>query len=450
MISKSFRVNIVLRLAGLFLVGTGMLYILLQTPFWMLSVWLFLILLLGFFELIKYIERNYRILGNFLMGIQQNDFSYAGKFHKNVMDKQLGKAFHHVAELVENLRLDAETNYQYLQTVVNHVDVGILCFDKTGKVNLVNKSARDFLGLPNMRSLDSLRKIDTGFYELILNLNPGERKLYKIDLNGRNYQLALRATFFRKEHTNYKLVSFQNIKGELEMKEMESWYKLTRVLTHEIMNSAIPISNLTAMIYETVLDGEQQFRDLKELDPENQEELITSLQTIQNRSRGLVDFVNSTRRITRLPQPRIHEINIVEVISRVFSLFSQKLKQRNIQYKIKSVGEKMLLHGDAEQLERVFINLLQNAIEALDGREDPKITVKLDKHSRNKTTISVMDNGKGMTPEESESLFIPFYTTKKEGTGIGLTLSRQIIHNHNGEINVESMDGGGTKCIVTI
>ena len=343
MISKSFRVNIVLRLAGLFLVGTGMLYILLQTSLWMLSVWLFLILVFGFFELMKYIERNYRILENFLMGIQQNDFSYAGNFHKHVMDTRLSKAFHHVAKIVENLRLEAEANYQYLQTVVNHVDVGILCFDHTGKMNLVNQGAQDFLRLPGLRNLDSLRKMDAGFYELIQNLKPGERKLYKVDLQGRNYQLAVSATLFRKEHTNYKLVSFQNIKGELEIKEMESWYKLTRVLTHEIMNSAIPISNLTGMIYETVLDEEQQFRDLKELDPENQEELITSLQTIQNRSRGLVDFVNSTRSITRLPQPRIHEINIVDVLHRVFSLFSQKLKQRNIQYQIEHIEERKIL-----------------------------------------------------------------------------------------------------------
>jgi signal transduction histidine kinase len=222
------------------------------------------------------------------------------------------------------------------------------------------------------------------------------------------------------------------------------------VLTHEIMNSAIPISNLTGMIYETVLDEEQQFRDLKKLDPENQEELITSLQTIQNRSRGLVDFVNSTRSITRLPQPRTYEINIVDVLHRVFSLFSQKLKQRNIQYQIEHIEDKILIQGDAEQLERVFINVLQNAVEALEGMENPQITVELEKHSSENITISITDNGKGMTREESENLFIPFYTTKKEGTGIGLTLSRQIIHNHNGEMNVESLDGKGTKFIVTL
>jgi nitrogen fixation/metabolism regulation signal transduction histidine kinase len=442
--------NLVVRLLLIFVLGNAALFFLLQTPYWMLSVWIFLFLFITVIELIKYVEKNYRILGNFLMGVKQNDFSYIGNIRQNMKDTGLGKAFSHIADMVEGLRLEAETNYQYLQTVVNHVETGIICFDNSGKINLVNKAVYRFLNLQNLFNIEIFQQIDKGFYDLIASLQPGERQLYSLELRGKIYQLVVYATHFRKEKTDYKLVSFNNIKGELEEKEMESWYKLTRVLTHEIMNSAIPISNLSGMVYETLVEDDDRFKDLSELDIENREELKTSLKIIQSRSRGLVSFVNSTRKITKLPAPELRETNIEELLKGVFSLFSQKLKSRHVVYSIEGQGVKERVLIDSDQMEQVFINLLQNAIDAVTKAKYPKITVIMEKNQQGKVFIRFADNGKGMNTEEKENVFVPFFTTKRNGTGIGLTLSRHIVHNHKGKMDVKSEPGKGTEFIITI
>ena len=450
MTSRIFRINLIVRLLVLFLLGNTALFLVLQTSYWMLSVWIFLFLLIGIAELIKYIEKNYKELSDFLMGVKENDFTYIANIRKNKRDKGLGKTFNHIADLVENLRLEAETNYQYLQTVVNHIEIGILCFEESGKINLVNNAAYRFFNLNSLSDIDKLKSIDEGFFNMITNLQPCEKKIYRLTLEGNTYQLAVFATHFKKEKKNFKLVSFQNIKGVLEEKEMESWYKLTRVLTHEIMNSAIPISNLSGMVYEGILDEDGRFRDFSQMDDESRQELKDSLKTIQSRSRGLVNFVSSTRKITRLPEPDLQLVDVVKLLNGIFSLFSQKLKNKNIHYEIENGEKGVQIYADPGQLEQVFINLLQNAIDALEDEDNPVIRVSIEELPEGKLVIRFIDNGKGMNKDEKENLFIPFYTTKKTGTGIGLSLSRQIIYNHKGEINVKSLPGQGTEFLITI
>jgi len=448
MVSKIFRWNLVLRLTLILIVGYAALYILLNTPFWMVSVWMFLAMAGLTVGLVRYAEKNYRSLGDFLMAIDQNDFSYLGNIRKLKKDSRLGAAFNHIADLIERLRLDAQSSFQYLQTVVNHVDVGIVCYDEQGKISLFNKAARNLLGISHLNPIRYLYHLDPEFHHLILNIKPGERKLYQLKREGKLYQLSVLATRFIKESVTFKLVSFQNIEGELEQKEMESWYRLTRVLTHEIMNSAIPISNLSGMVYETLVQDNGRLQNLDRLEDEEEQELKMSLQTIQSRSNGLVKFVHATRQITRLPDPELEMIDAVSLVRRVLSLFAQKLRDLNIQYHLNAPDQKVQVKADPGQMEQVLINLLQNAIDAVEGRGQPAIFFHVaytaDKHAE----IRVADNGAGIPQDVRENLFVPFYTTKKKGSGIGLSLSRHIIHNHKGKIEVKSREGAGSEFII--
>ncbi len=444
MISNNFRRNIVLRLLLAIALGTASLYLIVQTPYWMSGFWLLLFMIFAVLSLLRYIDRNYTALGNFLEGVKYSDFSSLGNIRKRNQNKGLGKAFHHIADLIENLRIEAESNYQYLHTVVNHVNVGIVCFDSNGRINLLNDAARGFFQMNRVHHISFFKPVAPKFLKLLEAILPGQRKMLRLELRGYNYQLAVTATSFKREEKEYKLVSFQNIKGELEQKEMESWYRLTRVLTHEIMNSAIPIANLSEMVSETIQDDKGGFRDLNQLEPVSREELTYSLRTISSRSQGLVNFVNSTRSITKLPPPRLNPVNIVALVEGVFALFSQKLREYGIHCEVVGPEEKVIFQADADQLEQVFINLLQNAVDATQNTVAPSIRTSIKQPARNQLLVTMTDNGKGMKQEEKEQIFVPFYTTKEQGSGIGLSLSRHIIFNHRGQISVKSEEGEGT------
>lgn len=448
MVSRIFRWNLVWRLISILVMGYAALYILLNTPFWMLSVWMFLAMVGLTIGLVRYAEKNYRSLGNFLMAIDQNDFSYLGNIRKLKKDSRLGSAFNHIADLIERLRLDAQSSFQYLQTVVNHVEVGIICYDAHGKISLFNKAARSMLGLSHLNHIRFLYHLDPEFHQLILDINPGERRLYRLERGGGLYQLSVLATRFIKESVSFKLVSFQNIKGELEEKEMESWYRLTRVLTHEIMNSAIPISNLSGMVYETLVQDNGHLQDLDKLGNEEEQELKMSLKTIHSRSNGLVKFVNATRQITRLPDPELEDVDVVSLARRVLSLYTQKLRDFGISCQLNTPDHEVQVKADSGQLEQVLINLLQNAMDAVEGRDQPAISIDVGLTDDHQTKIRVADNGTGIPSEERDNLFVPFYTTKKKGSGIGLSLSRHIIHNHKGKMEVKSREGAGSEFII--
>ena len=445
MISKLFRIHLVVRLLILFILGNGGLYLLIHTPFWMLSIWCLLFTIIACVEFIKYIEKNYRILGDFLMGIQQNDFLYSRRLSERMNNASLNKIFRHITSLVGDLRIEAECNYQNLQTVINHLDIGIICFNNKEQVNMVNKAVYQYLDLKKISTLLPLKQFDPNFYDLIKSVSPGEKELYQERRNGTVYQFAVHASCFRQKNEDYKLVSFQNIHGVLEKKEMESWYRLTRVLTHEIMNSAIPISNLSGMVYETLMDKKGHFTDLRKMDKESREEIKQSLQTIRYRSKGLVNFVNSTKKITKLPMPDLQKTDIFALAKRVFSLYAGKLKEKGIGYTINSQINPTTQYADPEQLEQVFINILQNAIDAVSKCRSPQINLNIETTKDNRLMITFSDNGKGMTNEERERVFIPYFTTKRKGTGIGMTFSRQIIHNHRGNMEVYSESGKGTE-----
>jgi len=443
------RLKILLRIVLILAFGFGAIYVLTQTYFWLVSVWLFLFMFIAFFGLIRHIERSKRELSNFLLSIQQNDFSntYSSKAWDK-WDYELHYAYTTITDEFRKLRQEKESNYHFLQAVVEHSAVPLIGYRENDlEITLMNEAAKDLFKKPYLKTAKAIGRIDKSLGEKVLQLESGQKELARILINNELLSLSVMAKELRLDGQLYKLVSFQNIKAELDEKELDSWQKLIRVLTHEIKNSAIPISTLTEVVNQMITGEDGELRNLSTLDKEDLEDLKLGIRTVQKRSQGLVSFVNAYGQLAKIPQPRIERVKVSDLVTNVLSLLQYDLKKSGIKVEA-FIDPSISITADPELMEQVLINLLKNAREALQGSKQPTIEIKC-RVDQGKTTLSVEDNGPGIDPETLEQIFIPFYTTKKEGSGIGLSLSRQIMRAHKGNLSVHSELGAGTRFYLT-
>ncbi len=439
---KYFRWNVVVRIALILVLGYTAVYVLTQTHFWLVSFWLALALVITLVNLVKYVERSRRELAYFLLAIKQGDFTNTYHYKKQ---SDLNYAFHEINTVMKELRNEKASNLLYLQTVVEHVRVAVLCFDADYKVQLVNKAARELFQRPHLTSVNSLSIVSPQVVEKIQSMESGERELIKVQIGGHLNNLSVLVTTFKLQGETFKLVSFQDIKNELEEKELDSWQKLIRVLTHEIKNSVIPISTLSDVILQMIKDGDET-PDLSKLDEESVEDLIGGLETIETRSKGLANFVKTYDQLTKLPQPEFQVVNVAKMIERVQNLFKPDLEHRKIRMHVFS-PEKLEVQADPDLIDQILINLVKNAMEALEGQQNPIIRITA-AEGENGVTLQIRDNGPGIPDEILENIFVPFYTTKESGSGIGLSLSRQIMRLHRGNLTVQSEVGEGTSFVL--
>ena len=393
------------------------------------------------FALVKYVERTNKRLTVFLESIRHSDF--VSSFSDHGLGKSfddLNKAFNEVIEEFRKARAAKEEHFNYLQTVVQHVSIGILVFRKDGKVDLINNALKRMFRISNLRYIDEVEKIDNGLSELLKGIKAGDSELLKVFNENELLQLSIRATEFRMRGEDFVLVSIQNIHNELEAKEMDSWQKLIRVLTHEIMNSITPIVSLSGTVKDLLID-QQSLVLRREIDEDDVESAQSALSTIETRSQGLLNFVQVYRNLTRIPKPNFRYFEINELFERVENLLQPKIKELNIKCKLKAFPPGLMLTADPDLIEQVVINLLINSIHAVKEVSAPRITVVATNSSLNKVLISVSDNGYGIKPDNMEQIFVPFFTSKKEGSGIGLSLSREIMRLHKGNITVKSKPG---------
>jgi len=438
----SYKIQIVIRLVLILSLGFAMVILISETGYWMVAGWLGLLTLLLILELIRFHERSRNVLREFLVSIRQEDFSTLSTIDES--DDELQQAYHLILEKFQYLRIQKETHYHYLQRVIEHVDTALICLDHHQNIQLINKSAKDLLQVPDIRDLRSLEKIDKELVTLIREMDSGQREIIRLVRHGNIHNLSVRASTFTLEKDKYKIVSLHDIKTELEEQEVESWQKLVRVLTHEIMNSTIPITNMVGLARDFLVDDEGNPKEIPGLDKEEIDDLIVSLSTAENRSKGLVKFVQTTKDLARIPEPTISEIRVDELFNRLKGFFKNDIKQLKIDFKVVLCKPDMVIKADLEMIEQVLINLIKNAIEAVRDQPRPKIKLTADQKDNKVVMISVCDNGPGIPEENLDKIFIPFYSTKKEGSGIGLSLSRQIMKLHRGRIEVETEQGGGT------
>ncbi|WP_422003559.1 sensor histidine kinase [Roseivirga pacifica] len=429
---RRFRWHIIWRIALLLVLGFSTIYVLTQTHFWLVSIWLTLAFILVLIALIRYIEKSHRELRYFLLSIQQGDFSNSYPHKK---EDELNFAFHTINDVLKNLRNEKASNLIYLQTVVEHISVAIICFDESQKIVLANRASKELFQKDLLTSMNSLLNINEQISEEILQLNSGEKTLLKLQLNNRLVNLSIQATEFKLQEKAFKLVSFQDIKAELEANELDSWQKLIRVLTHEIKNSVIPISTLSDVILQMIKDEEGN-PDVSRLDEEGLADLIGGIETIESRSKGLANFVKTYDQLTKLPKPAFEEVMVERLVDRLLQLFKADFQQQNIQ-----IEKHLYFSGtiliDPNLIDQVLINLLKNAIEAVSNQNEKRLNIMASK-TETSVFITIADNGPGIPAEILDNIFVPFYTTKEKGTGIGLSLSRQIMRLHNGQITVQS------------
>jgi two-component system, NtrC family, nitrogen regulation sensor histidine kinase NtrY len=435
---KNFRLNIVVRVV-LIVASVLLFFSIIQKHEYIVSSFLLgLFVVLQVFSLVRYVELTNRKLTTFLESIRHSDFvtSFSDKGLGKSFD-DLNQAFNEVINEFKKTRAAKEEHYNYLQTVVQHVSIAIIVFRKDGKVDLINHAFKRIFRLSNLRYIHELSKIDKNLSDMLLHIKAGERDLVKVFNENELLQLSVRATGFRMRNEDFVLVSLQNIHNELEAKEMDSWQKLIRVLTHEIMNSITPIVSLSSTVKDLLID-EDNIRLRQDIDSDDVESAQSALETIERRSQGLLNFVQVYRNLTRIPKPNFRYFEVRELFDRVENLLLPKIEERSIDCTCQVVPPNLMLTADPDLIEQVLINLVINSIHAVQDVPSPMIRIVATITGHHRVSISVTDNGYGIKPDNLEKIFVPFFTSKKEGSGIGLSLSREIMRLHKGNITVRS------------
>lgn len=358
-------------------------------------------------------------------------------------NKELNKIFNAINQKLSNLKIEKEIQYQYLKHVVDHLEIGLIAFTSDGKVELVNHAALKLFQTSAIDNINALNSYHEGLSDTILDLSPERQKVIRLSLNSNIINLSVRATSFRLHDKMVRLVSFHNINDEMNETELKSWGKLIRVLTHEIMNSISPINSLTTTLNRIYQSGDKP-KSINQLNENDIRDTISGLGIIDKRSKGLMEFVKKYRQIYSIPQPVKETFRVKEVLEGIQHLLIDEHQQSSLSFTSKVFPENLELMADKAMIEQVLINLVKNAMEALEGNLSGVIEVIAFRNEGRNPTIQVKDNGHGIAPDVLDDIFVPFFTTKNNGSGIGLSLSRQIMQMHNGTIKVQSEVGKGS------
>lgn len=438
MIYQRFRSICALRVLLLSATIAALFYLMFRTSLFATMVIVAAIVIYQIFSMMHYVEKTNRDLTRFLLSIQHADFSqsFTGGGLGSSFD-DLKAAFTRVTDEFRRARAEKEEHFRYLQTVVQHVGIGLLAFKYDGAVDLINNSAKRLLKVPYLKNIAGLEPLSPALVNVLRQLKAGEKTLVKIDDHEGVLQLAVYATEFKMRDETFTLVSLQNIQSELEEKEMEAWQNLIRVLTHEIMNSVTPISSLASSVNDLLQARKDQDAEFS-INKETIADVRSAAQTIQKRSEGLLHFVDSYRNLTRIPKPNFQVFPVKSLFQQVQQLMATSVLNNGIALRAQIESDSLELTADPELIEQVLINLLLNAMQAVQDQPQARIDLKARLDERGKIIIQVRDNGPGIIAEAREKIFIPFFTTKKGGSGIGLSLSRQIMRLHRGTISVSS------------
>ena len=442
MIYKKFRVNANVRLILLTITVFIFFYTWLNFEFFITPVLIAVLALMQVYALYKYVDNTNRNLTSFLESIRFSEFTRT--FQVEGMGSsfdELSGAFNDVIMDFQTARSEKEDHFQHLQSIVQNIDVSIIAYQRDGLVEMINKSAKRLFQLTGLKNINQLYSISPELVDELLTLSPGENILDKVQQEDDTLQLAMFGTEIKVQQKHIVLATIKNIQSVLE----------ERVHTHEIMNSITPIASLSSTFNSMVKSINQARKEDSNatFDEETVGEIQQGLQTIHKRSTGLMHFVNTYRNLTRIPKPNFSIIKVSELFSNIAPLLDKELQQSNIKFTHEVEPDTISFSGDLELLEQVTINLLKNAIHALDACADLIISMRGFLNKRRRATIKDADNGEGILPEALDKNFIPFFTTKPKGLGVGLSLSRQIMRLHGGSITAFSQPGQGASFTLT-
>jgi two-component system, NtrC family, nitrogen regulation sensor histidine kinase NtrY len=399
-------------------------------------------------ELLRFLRQAQEELNHFLEAVKYRDFSrFFNEQEETAELKELREGFNQITTTFKAISQEKETQYQNLRMIMALVDTGILSYNlQTGEVLLMNESLKRLLHLPALKTVQSLAKRDPALAEAVQALPPGHSRIATVRSNvleRDDVRVLLSATGFQNEGLSYKLVAFQNVNEALDENESQAWQKLLNVMTHEIMNSVAPISSLA----ETLKHRLQEMAVTGAF-PAEREDLEEGISTIKRRSEGLLRFAQTYRNLNKITTLNLATLSVRELFGNLQRLMQPTLAQKNITLEIKVKDPGLSLQADPGLLDQVLINLLVNAMEAVKDVPEPRIILSAYLAADRKKVIRVADNGSGMSREVQEKIFIPFFSTKKQGSGIGLSLCKQIVLLHKGTIQVQSEEGKGTAFVL--
>jgi len=430
--SNRFTLSVVFQSILLALSGAVAAFIFTRDHLLITKAFFLLLWVLQIITLIWYVNKTNRELENFLLSLKYMDkvlLTGSGKSFE-----RLNLTYNQIIEIIRAERAVRESEHQYFRETVEHINTGLISYYNTGEISIINSVAKKILNCGNCVSIDRLEKVNSELPGIFQSLEPGRPQLHTLNIDNKLVKLSLNLALLKIHNEEVRLVSLTDIKGELEAGELDAWQKLIRILTHEIVNSVTPINTLTtAMI--------SQFNKAGYPDNEHTRNLSSGFKAIKKRNTGLLTFVESFQKVNKVPKPDLQTIGIEGFFGNLQSLLQEEYKATNVVFRIE---EHFTMEVDEQLITQVLINLIKNAVEAGAGKIE--LIGKLATSGR--PQIRVNDNGHGIDEAYLDKIFIPFFSLKKEGSGIGLSLSRQIMSLHHGEISIASTDSSGTSIVL--
>ena len=411
---------------------------------------IFSLIIILSFELIRFVTKTNKDLKKLLASIRHHDFS------ASFSNQNLGKSYEDLSEIFteiiksfRNVKIEKEAQLQLLHVIIDQINVGIVAVRDHHKIVFINKKAEEILSIPGLKTWNIDFPLINKINDEVKAMKSHGKKLLEVQIGDEIKQLAFHVNKTIYMEDDLLIMTFHDIRSEIEQKEIEAWYKLIRILTHEVMNSITPLSSLTETMLMLLQDKEGQVKDASQISNEEITDITNSLKTIQARSEGIMEFVDAYRRLTNIPHPEFDELSIKDLLSNVENLFKGELDQRSIAFTTWQQNEQLYISADKHLMEQVMINLISNSIYALENTENPSIDIKA-LVRKSQIIIEVKDNGKGIDPDKIDKVFIPFFSTRESGSGIGLSLSKHIIYLHHGRIKVKSTPGKGATFRIEI
>ena len=438
MISRSLYFQIVFHVLAIVFIALAAGFVYAKTSSLILSLACLLFEIPVVYKLISYLNTTNRKISYFLESVRNNDSTLL--FPENITEKSVQELYFSLSKIneqIQRLKIENQQREQYFQSLLEKVGTGIITFNSKGFVLHANSAAKKMLSVEVLTHVNQLERINRNLHHAVQNIRPFEQKMVSLVNERGTIELSLKSTAFKTRDEELILLSVQDIRNELDEKELDSWMKLIRVLMHEIMNSIAPITSLSESLSQLfTVEGREILPE--EVDEKTIRTTIRGLNVIREQGSGLIQFVESYRKLTRIAKPEKKLFKAEELIDRVKILYSSFDHAEKVKLLVVLSPPEIELFADENLISQVLLNLLKNALEALKNTEAGTIRIEVDS-IRNRPRICVSDNGSGISPEIMEQIFIPFFTTRENGSGIGLSLSRQIMRLHGGSLQVRSV-----------
>jgi len=439
MFSKNLYFNIILRVSLIVILSGLLAYFIVIDKSLRFSIICLLTIIFLTVNLISFLNKTNKKIRFFFDSVRNDDSNLSFPIEtRSAGLKELYQSMNKVNQQIQQLKIENRQQEQYFRTLLEHLAAGIITYDKKGFILHANSSAKKLLSMDVLTHLQQIERKDLKIFQTIKSIKPSERRLVATVTDQGEIQLSLKATSFKTNDNELVILSIQDIKNELDEKEIESWMKLIRVLMHEIMNSITPITSLSESLSNIYSAGG------KPVLPEqvNVKTIATTLQglnVIKEQGRGLMSFVESYRQLTRVPEPEKKLFKVADLLGRVQILYNSLEKSDRIDLTISLKNSDLEIFADQNLISQVLINLVKNALEANENNNDGKIRIVVSEDIDNHPEICVIDNGPGISEENIDEIFVPFFTTRQNGSGIGLSISKQIMRVHGGNLKVRSV-----------